>query len=97
MPGNHRQVCPVCGYKGLGEPPRDREGNASFEICPSCGTEFGYDDATKSAAQLRREWLGRGAGWWSKAVKPPKNWNPVMQHRGAKLLDEVMTVLGKAS
>lgn len=96
MPNEKHYKCPVCGFKGLDEPSRDKDGNASFEICPSCGTEFGYDDATKSAAQLRREWLGRGAAWWSKTVKPPKNWNPVMQLRGAKLLDEVMAVSGKS-
>jgi hypothetical protein len=34
--------CPVCGLDGLQEP-GDAE-FASFEICPCCGTEFGYDD-----------------------------------------------------
>src|ERR1700722_1795355 len=42
--------CPVCGYAKLAEPPYDKTGCASFEICPSCGIEFGYHDASKSHA-----------------------------------------------
>jgi hypothetical protein len=36
-------LCPVCEYAGLHEPPYDESGWGSFEICPQCGTEFGYD------------------------------------------------------
>ncbi len=89
MPSKRHYGCPVCGYKGLDAPPRDADGNASFDICPSCGTEFGYDDSTRGTAQLRMEWLRKGAPWWSKSVKMPKGWNPVMQLRAAKLLVEV--------
>lgn len=38
-----KHSCPVCEYQGLDEPPYDSEGWGSFEICPQCGTEFGYD------------------------------------------------------
>jgi hypothetical protein len=51
--------CPVCGYAKLAEPPYDKTGCASFEICPSCGTEFGYHDASKSHAEPRRLWHSR--------------------------------------
>ena len=37
-------TCPVCGYAGLDDPPW-QGGAPSDEICPSCGTHFGYDDA----------------------------------------------------
>ena len=36
--------CPVCGYPDLEEEPRSKEGGGSYEICPSCFFEFGYDD-----------------------------------------------------
>jgi len=66
-------LCPVCGYDRLSEPPQD------FTICPSCGTEFGYDDACASHAQLRRTWLQNGAQWWSPVDARPNNWDPFLQ------------------
>lgn len=65
-------ICPVCGYP-LQWPPRD------FHICPSCGTEFGYDDAGRSHEELRSQWLDGGARWWSTSTPPPANWNPYFQ------------------
>src|ERR1017187_7282190 len=44
-------LCSVCGYDRLEDPPKN------FTICPSCGTEFGYDDAFASHAELRAKWL----------------------------------------
>lgn len=66
-------LCPVCGYDRLTEPPRD------FTICPSCGTEFGYDDAFASHSQLRTRWLQNGARWWSPVDQCPDNWDPTLQ------------------
>jgi transposase-like protein len=70
--------CPVCGYYGLEEEPYD-EGCASFEICPSCGTQFGYEDVSKSHEELRQAWIEDGSRWWSKNIEPPRNWNPRQQ------------------
>ena len=39
---HHR--CPVCGYRKLREKPRTYDGGGSFEICPSCGFQFGVSD-----------------------------------------------------
>jgi hypothetical protein len=40
--------CPVCGFDRLPCPPYHSEsestGAPSFSLCPSCGTEFGFDD-----------------------------------------------------
>lgn len=36
-------TCPICGYDKLNEPPFDQNGEGSFEICPSCNNEFGYN------------------------------------------------------
>jgi len=65
-------VCPVCGYL-LPYPPSD------FHICPSCGTEFGYDDSGASYDELRAQWLATGPSWWSPVDPQPDNWNPYMQ------------------
>jgi hypothetical protein len=36
-----RNVCPVCGYDELFEPARTAGSGGSFEICASCGFQFG--------------------------------------------------------
>ena len=59
-------VCPVCDYPGLLEPAWvDDVG--SQEICPRCGTQFGYDDAAGGDSErralrhqeLRAQWESR--------------------------------------
>ena len=45
--------CPVCGYK-MAEPPHE------YNICPSCGTEFGLHDHNVSIDDLRQAWLKTG-------------------------------------
>lgn len=66
-------TCPVCGYAQLEFPPED------FTICPSCGTEFGYQDTTRSHADLRRDWIANGLQWYSRVENPPIHWNPFEQ------------------
>jgi hypothetical protein len=66
-------ICPVCGYDRLADPP------SNFSICPSCGTEFGYDDAFATHAELRAAWLRNGAKWWSPVDPQPQNWDPYRQ------------------
>jgi hypothetical protein len=68
---------------GLAQPPYDQHQCASFEVCPSCGTEFGYDDVKRSHAELRNAWLAAGAPWRSRATKPPLGWTPLEQLRAA--------------
>ena len=64
--------CPVCGFPDLHEPPW--QGNAaSDEICPSCGTHFGYDDDAGGDAaqreaiyrQRRETWRAAGTPWFA--------------------------------
>jgi hypothetical protein len=64
-------VCPVCAYSKLRHAPVD------FTICPSCGTEFGYHDSTKTYSDLRTEWIMLGMRWHSRAIPQPADWNPV--------------------
>jgi hypothetical protein len=67
-------TCPVCGYNQLQYPPTNEN------ICPSCYTEFGYDDATRSYAELRAEWLANGAHWeGANVMQPPQGWNAYEQ------------------
>jgi hypothetical protein len=92
MSGGQAQTftCPVCGYPSLGEPHVDPMGSPTYSICPCCGIEFGYDDAQKSHAELRREWVSRGSPWWSKHEKPPPGWSAEDQLRAAGMLRAVV-------
>ena len=51
-------TCPVCDYHKMTDPPKD------YEICPSCGTEFGLDDNVTTHAELREEWERNGSKFW---------------------------------
>ncbi|RJF91153.1 hypothetical protein D3876_13560 [Sphingomonas cavernae] len=79
--------CPVCGYRDEKLPSYDDDEETWYqEICPSCGTQFGYDDATISPTQLRSRWLASGAKWWSEG-RPPADFDGREQLRRAGLLD----------
>jgi hypothetical protein len=64
--------CTVCGFL-MEHPP------TNFNICPSCGTEFGNDDLDWTIGQLRQAWLDNGAQWWSTSKPAPEGWNAVEQ------------------
>jgi hypothetical protein len=81
-------TCPVCGFPDLDLPPRSpKTGGGSDEICPSCGIQFGYDDAAggeeESRARIyekwRKKWIARGMVWDRESTAPPQGWNPVEQ------------------
>ena len=69
-------VCPVCGYPDLDEEPRTEESGGSYDICPSCGFEFGVTDDSEGFTyeQWRTQWVQTGMIWWSN-MKAPKGWN----------------------
>ena len=75
-----KHLCPVCGFPNLAEPPRAKNGGASFEICPSCGFQFGVSDDDKniSYAQWRAKWSKAGMKW-SSQQPAPKGWDAVAQ------------------
>jgi hypothetical protein len=75
---SHR--CPVCGYPKLREKPRTRDGGGSFEICPSCGFQFGVsdDDRGFSYSEWREQWRRDGMKWSSRR-EPPLDWDPAAQ------------------
>lgn len=73
-------TCPVCGFPKLTEPPRTRAGGGSFEICPSCGFQFGVsdDDRGHTYAAWREKWRGEGMKWSSTNAQPG-GWDAMTQ------------------
>ncbi len=71
-------LCPVCGYPGLAEPPRRRNGSGSYEICPSCCFQFGVsdDDYSHTYESWRAAWQKSGMKWSKRGGTPPPGWNP---------------------
>lgn len=76
-------ICPVCGYPDLSDPPHGEEGGASYEICPSCGFQFGVDDEDRGVTyeDWRRDWVAAGTPWRSEGIRPPRGWDPAKQLR----------------
>jgi predicted RNA-binding Zn-ribbon protein involved in translation (DUF1610 family) len=73
-------TCPVCGFPEFDQPAWNPDnGIPSFEICPSCGCEFGYHDATSQAKEkYRRNWVKQGAPCFKPELKP-HNWSLKIQ------------------
>lgn len=74
--------CPVCGLD-LKFKAWDNGMPKDDEICPCCGTQFGYHDSTWNKnplihSELRQKWINGGMRWWSDN-SPPKNWDPKEQ------------------
>ena len=81
--------CPVCGAI-LDEPAWEGD-FASYEICPCCGTQFGYTDSVPADQreglhnQLRADWISAGCPWHSRSRTPPEGWDPQAQMASAGL------------
>ena len=81
--------CPACGYQ-LDFKPWDGP-SASDEICPSCGIQFGYDDAGPGDRrdcyrQWRELWQASGSLWRS-SNPCPANYDPERQLARLQLRD----------
>lgn len=74
-------TCPICGYGCLRGVPRSPNCGGSYEICPSCGFQFGVSDEDLgfSDEQWRTDWINAGMPWRSAGIEVPPNWNPVAQ------------------
>lgn len=79
-------LCFVCGLDlpGAGEnaPWGDSGTDPTFELCPCCGTEFGYQDATLEAAQARRRQWGDDGYPWRDHSRLPVDWDSARQLLG---------------
>jgi hypothetical protein len=85
------KICPVCGYDQLDEGPFTPEGCPTYEICPCCGFEYGFDDESEgfTYSQFRQRWIARGYHWFDKE-ETPAGWDKAMMERqlsNAKLAD----------
>jgi hypothetical protein len=79
---SERFTCPVCGYPDLAEEPRRPGAGGSYEICRSCGFEFGVtdEDLGYTDQAWRERWIAMGMPWDSDGIEqPPPNWDPRAQ------------------
>ena len=69
MRSTREPYCRVCGYLPP-EPPWGETGHdPTFEMCPCCGVEWGYQDGLPAAAAAyRSKWLAAGGKWTDKRV-----------------------------
>lgn len=76
-------TCPVCGFDQLDEPAYTAAGEGLFEICPSCGFQFGVtdDDLGIGFHEWRQAWIVKGMPWSSKGRPAPAEWDPQEQLR----------------
>lgn len=85
-----RNICLVCGYDDLNEPPYYRQDNnpasGSHEICSCCGFQFGVDDLDKGYTHktYREMWVESGARWYSNFTPPPLKWDYKEQLKNLK-------------
>jgi hypothetical protein len=80
-----RYQCPVCGYAFLFEQPRSpNSGGGSYEICRSCGFQFGVtdDDRGFSYDDWPQLWIDAGMPWSDQTSTPPLDWDPAIQLSG---------------
>ena len=75
MPIEH---CPICGYGPFEEAYESAvKLRCSFDICPCCGCEYGYDDLES----YYEVWASSGFKWFNPKFKP-ENWS--IEHQLAK-------------
>jgi hypothetical protein len=78
-------VCLVCGYSELTKPYGDYL-RPSYEICPTCGYQYGYHDYFQTPINYRKRWIDEGANWWAHGGPIESNWNARQQ---LKRLDDL--------
>jgi hypothetical protein len=67
--------CRVCGFALGFEPWGKDDSEPTWEICPCCGTEFGYEDSTIiGVMRARKRWIDNGAQWFNNN-KRPSDWD----------------------
>ena len=68
---NEDLICRVCGYES-DTPQWGTDGKTpTYEFCPCCGVEHGYQDCQPiSARRYREAWIQSGANWEEASLKP---------------------------
>jgi len=67
LPSAH--LCRVCGYFS-DDPPWGLDGRCpTYEYCPCCGVEWGYQDSLPASVErFRSEWVQRGGTWTNRTI-----------------------------
>lgn len=74
--------CRVCGFYMMDPPWGDNGQFPTYEICPCCGVEFGYEDCTaESTKDYRKKWLNQNVKWFENKLKPD-DWDLEKQMEG---------------
>ena|SRR5271156_1816129 len=83
-------ICRVCGLDLQSLPqhlaltnrePFHQDGYSTFNICPCCDSESGYEDSSlESTRKARQDWVERGYSWFDRRFKP-LNWDPSIQQK----------------
>ena len=87
---------PICKLAGTPCAERSKSavqrsfGGASYEVCSSCGFEFGFDDHPGAGEgvsfdEYRKHWVATGCVWWFTQHPPPPSWDGREQLRQAGL------------
>ncbi len=65
------------------------EDGGSYEICVSCGFQFGVHDEDRhiSYEQWRDRCVSEGCPWKGLNTPPPENWDPIKQLRQLDLAE----------
>jgi hypothetical protein len=73
--------CRVCAWRNV-VPPWGADGRSpTYDFCPCCGVEFGYQDfSAVGARRFREDWIARGAAWATPAARPA-SWSLDLQLR----------------
>ena len=81
-------ICPVCNYPNLQERPRGETTGGSYEICPSCGFQFGVTDEDLGFTYevWRQDWITKGMPWNGIGIESPDGWNPDEQLKGLAIV-----------
>jgi len=65
-------LCPVCGSAEFNEPPYDKNGSASFQMC-SCGFEFGFDDSCLASKEALEGIVPNWDRWRLRVIEKNKS------------------------
>lgn len=73
---NLLSFCKICGLNLYPFFPWGEDGQApTYDICPCCGVEFGYEDSSViGVVKFREKWINAGALWSETSLKP-RDWN----------------------
>lgn len=77
---NHLSLCKVCGANLFPFYPWGMDGKSpTYDICPCCNTEFGYEDSSDAGIlNARKAWIDSGMLWLDPSTKP-NNWRALEQ------------------